>query len=195
MLGGIGQIEGPAEFIGLCTPRVTLADDGGVDDAVGPRNKVSFLIDAGAEAVHAGGAVAIVGEVVFAGPDELDGALNAARDLEGLMIEGRAEAAAQASTHEGDVDGDIAFVEAKDPGCVLLGSCAGLGRGPYLAAATFEPFIFVMNSGDRYEVRQWEMAVWDGDMVTVFQHRSNRRNILRVAEISVLEILDSNETE
>jgi hypothetical protein len=116
-----------------------LADDGGVDDAVGPRNKVSFLIDAGAEAVHAGGAVAIVGEVVFAGPDELDGALHAARDLEGLMIEGRAEAAAQASTHEGDVDGDIAFVEAKDPGYVLLGSCAGLGRGPYLAAATFEP--------------------------------------------------------
>ena len=139
MLCRVGLIDGSPEFVGLCLLRVTLADDGGVGHAIGPRNEVSFPIDAAAETVHAGGAVAIMGEVVFAGPDELDRSLDTTRDLQGLMIKRYAEAAAQASTHEGDVDGDVALVDAQDFGGVLLGSFAGLGRGPYLAAAILEP--------------------------------------------------------
>ena len=129
----------PAELVGLRLLWIMLADDGGVGDAIGPRNKISFPIDAGAETVHAGGAVAIMREVVFAGPDELDRPLDTTRDLQRLMIKRYAEAAAQASTHEGDVDGDVALVDAQDFGGVLLGSSAVLGRGPYLAAAILEP--------------------------------------------------------
>jgi hypothetical protein len=58
---------------------------------------------------------------------------------------------------------------------------------------TFEPFVFVMNSGDRYEVRHFHGAVWDGDEITVYRYRSNRRDILRTAEICALEILDPEE--
>jgi hypothetical protein len=75
--------------------RVVSVDDRGVADAVGPRNKVSFPIDAGTEAVHAGGPVAVVGEVVLAGPDELNGPLDAARDLKSLVIESITEATAE----------------------------------------------------------------------------------------------------
>ena len=135
----IGLIESAPELKGLCLFRVTLADDGGIGDAVGPRNKVSLLIDAGAKAVHAGGAVAIVHEVVLTGPDELDGVLDATGDLENLMIKRYSEAAAKASTHEGDMDSDSALGDAEDFGGRLLGPCAGLGRGPYLATAVLEP--------------------------------------------------------
>jgi hypothetical protein len=106
----------PPELIGLCLPRITLADDGRVGDAIGPRNKISFPIDAAAETVHAGRTVKIMSEVVFAGPDELDRSLDVTRDLEGLVIKRHAEAAAEASTHEGDVDSDVAFVDAEDFG-------------------------------------------------------------------------------
>jgi len=58
---------------------------------------------------------------------------------------------------------------------------------------TFEPFVFVMNSGDRYEVRTFDMAVRERDIVTVYRYRSNRKDILRIAEICVLEILDPDE--
>jgi predicted RNA-binding protein with PUA-like domain len=59
-----------------------------------------------------------------------------------------------------------------------------------LTEETFEPYAFVMNSGDRYEVRNFSMAVREGDAITVYRYRSNRRDILRIAEICVLEILD-----
>ena len=55
------------------------------------------------------------------------------------MIEGRSEAAAEASTHERNVDGDVVFVDAKEFGGSLPGSSAGLGRRPYLAAAILNP--------------------------------------------------------
>ena len=58
---------------------------------------------------------------------------------------------------------------------------------------TFEPFVFVMNSGDRYEVRTFQMAVRERDIVTVYRYRSNRKDILRIAEICALEILDPDE--
>jgi hypothetical protein len=146
MLCRVGLIDGSSELIGLCLPRVTLADDGGVSDAVGPRNKVSFQIDAGAEAVHAGGAVEIMREVVFAGPDELNRSLDMTRDLEGLVVKRYAEPAAEASTYEGDVDVDIVLVDAEDFGGGLLGPPAGLGRGPYLAAAIVELIVMFMGS-------------------------------------------------
>jgi hypothetical protein len=62
-----------------------------------------------------------------------------------------------------------------------------------MAEKTFEPFVFVMNSGDRYEVRTFEMAVWGEDYITVFYTRSNRRDLLRFSAITSLEILDPNE--
>jgi predicted RNA-binding protein with PUA-like domain len=58
---------------------------------------------------------------------------------------------------------------------------------------TFEPYVFVMNSGDRYEVRSFHMAVREGDAITVYRYRSNRKDIIRIAEICVLEILDPDE--
>jgi len=58
---------------------------------------------------------------------------------------------------------------------------------------TFEPYAFVMNSGDRYEVRNFHMALREGDAITVYRYRSNRRDILRVAEICALEILDPDD--
>jgi predicted RNA-binding protein with PUA-like domain len=62
-----------------------------------------------------------------------------------------------------------------------------------MAEETFEPFIFVMNSGDRYEVRDFHQALKEGDIVTVYRFRSNRRDILRIAEITALEVLDPDE--
>ena len=110
------MVDGSPEFVGLRLLRITLADDGGVGHAIGPRDQISFPIDAAAKTVHAGGAVAVMGEVVFAGPDELDRPLDTTRDLQCLVIKRYAEAAAQASTHEGDVDGDVALVDAEDFG-------------------------------------------------------------------------------
>lgn len=37
-----------------------------------------------------------------------------------------------------------------------------------MAEETFEPFVFVMNSGDRYEVRDFHAAVRDGDDMLSF---------------------------
>ena len=139
MLRRVGLIDGSSELIGLGLLRVILADDGGIGHAIGPRNEVPFPIDAAAETVHAGWAVSIMGEVVFAGPDELDRPLDTTSDLQRLMIKRYAEAAAQASTHKGNVDGYVALVDAQDFGGTLLGSFAILGWGPYFAAARLKP--------------------------------------------------------
>ena len=94
--GDLDTAPGSAKLVGLGLPRIALADDRGIRDAGCPRNKVSFPIDAGAEAVYAGGAVEIMSEVVFAGPHELDRSPDTARDLESLVIIRFTEAAAQA---------------------------------------------------------------------------------------------------
>jgi hypothetical protein len=62
-----------------------------------------------------------------------------------------------------------------------------------MAEKTFEPFIFVMDSGDRYEVLTFEMAIWREDYVTVFRPKSNRRDLLRFSAITSLEVLDPDE--
>ena len=123
----VGLIDGSPELVGLRLPGILLADDGGVGHAVGPCNEVSLLINAAAKAVHAGGAVAVMSEIVFASPDELDRPLDMPRDLHCLVIKRYAEAAPQTSPHEGDVDGDVALVDAEKFGSGLLGSSAGLG--------------------------------------------------------------------
>ncbi len=60
-----------------------------------------------------------------------------------------------------------------------------------MAENTFEPFAFVMNNGNRYQVLSFEMAVHEDDIITVFRHRSNAKDILRFNAITSLEILDS----
>src|SRR5882724_11675375 len=89
--------------------------------------------------MHACRTIAVMREVVFAGPDKLDRSPDTARDLDGLMIKRHSKATAEASPHEGDVNGDLVFVYAEEFGGVLLGSSTCLGRGPYLAAVIFEP--------------------------------------------------------
>jgi len=62
-----------------------------------------------------------------------------------------------------------------------------------MAEKTFEPFVFVMDSGERYEVRSFEMVINEDDFITVFRPRSNRRDIVRFSAISSLVILDPDE--
>jgi hypothetical protein len=62
-----------------------------------------------------------------------------------------------------------------------------------MAEATFEPFVFVMDSGDRYEVREWHMAVQEGDVIRVFRPRSTAHHILRMSAITSLEVLDADD--
>ena len=57
-------------------------------------------------AAHAGGAVEVVGHVVFAGPDQLDGGGDVAGDLRRFGLEIVLVAASEATTHEGGVNGE-----------------------------------------------------------------------------------------
>jgi len=59
-----------------------------------------------------------------------------------------------------------------------------------LAQSPFIPFDLVMNSGDRYEVRTASMAVIAKDLLHIFRPKSDRRDVLRLTEISSLEVLE-----
>jgi hypothetical protein len=76
----------------------------------------------------------------------LDRSLDTPRDLERLVVKRCAEATAEASTHEGDVDVNVVLVDAEESGGGLLGPSAGLGRGPYLAAAMSSLIVMFMGS-------------------------------------------------
>ncbi|HWE06354.1 MAG TPA: hypothetical protein VG274_06580 [Rhizomicrobium sp.] len=60
-----------------------------------------------------------------------------------------------------------------------------------LALDPFLPFVLVMNSGDRYEVRNPDLAMLAESLLYIMKPRSDRRDILRLTEISSLEILGS----
>jgi hypothetical protein len=50
-----------------------------------------------------------------------------------------------------------------------------------------------MNSGDRYEIRIAGMSFVERDVLTSYRFRSNRKDILRLAEITAVEVLDPDE--
>jgi hypothetical protein len=81
-------------------PRVVLVDGDGIGQAVGPRDKIPFMVNTAAETVHTCGTVLVVSEVVFSTPDELHWTPDATRGLDGLVIVRQPEAAAQASPHK-----------------------------------------------------------------------------------------------
>jgi hypothetical protein len=62
-----------------------------------------------------------------------------------------------------------------------------------MAEQTFEPFAIVMDSGGRFEILSFEMAVWRDDYLMVFHPRSNRVDHLRFSAISSIQVLDTNE--
>jgi hypothetical protein len=62
-----------------------------------------------------------------------------------------------------------------------------------LDAEPFVPFVIVMNSGDRYEIRIAGMSFVERDVLTSYRFRSNRKDILRLAEITAVEVLDPDE--
>ena len=59
-----------------------------------------------------------------------------------------------------------------------------------MAQSPFIPFDVVMNSGDRYEVRMASMAVVTKDLLHIFRPKCDRRDVLRLTEISSLEVLE-----
>ena len=67
---------------------------------------------------------------------------------------------------------DVALTLWRDRSAPAQGRCGGRMRRELkklMAEATFEPFAFVTDSGDRYEVREWNMAVQEGDVI-LFRH-------------------------
>ena len=54
----------------------------------------------------------------------------------------------------------------------------------------FVPFVLVMNSGDRYEVEYPNLAVLGDTLFYVMRVRSDRQDILRLTEISSVEIAE-----
>ena len=62
-----------------------------------------------------------------------------------------------------------------------------------LDAQPFVPFVIVMTSADRYEIRNPRMTVGERDILNVYRYRSDRKDILRLAEITAVELLDPDE--
>jgi hypothetical protein len=89
VLSRVWLIDRDPELEELRLSRVALPNDGGVDEAVAPGNKISFPIEAGSEAVHASRTVSIMCEVVFARPNELDRSADTTLNLDGLVIKSR----------------------------------------------------------------------------------------------------------
>ena len=56
----------------------------------------------------------------------------------------------------------------------------------------FVPFVVVMNSGDRYEIRVPELAVKMKDVMYIVRPKSDRRDVIRLNQISSLEILGAD---
>lgn len=55
----------------------------------------------------------------------------------------------------------------------------------------FVSFVLVMNSGDRYEVHYPALTFVGKSLMTIARPRSNRHDVLRLTEISSLEVLES----
>ena len=59
-----------------------------------------------------------------------------------------------------------------------------------LARDPFLQFVVIMNRGDRYTVVSPGLAVFTGSLFYIMRPNSNRQDILRVAEICALELLE-----
>src|SRR5215472_2603572 len=103
-----------------------------------PGDEVAFGVEAGLQLVISRGAVEVVADVVFAGPDDFDGSSGGAgneRGFDGVVLY---EAPAEAAANEGDVHLDAVFGNAeslRDAGCRRVGN---LGGRPQLAFAVAE---------------------------------------------------------
>src|SRR5215472_1226628 len=90
-----------------------------------PGDEVAFGVEAGFELVISGGAVEVVADVVFAGPDDFDGSFRGAgneRGFDGVILN---EAAAEAAANKGDVNLDVVFGNAESLGDA---GCRGVGN-------------------------------------------------------------------
>ena len=104
--------------------------DGGRRAAVTPGKEVAAIVEAGLESVAGGGAIKIVADVVFAGPDDLHGRAGFAGDESGFDGVVLNEAAAEASADEGDVDFDAIARNAESLGDGIGGGTRELAWGP-----------------------------------------------------------------
>jgi hypothetical protein len=59
-----------------------------------------------------------------------------------------------------------------------------------LAPLPFVQFVVVMNSGDRYTVVAPRLTVFTGSLLYIMRPHSDRQDILRLTEISALELLE-----
>src|SRR5215468_8197333 len=93
-----------------------------------PADEVAFGVEAGLQLVIGSGAVEVVTDVVFAGPDDFDGSFGGAgneRGFDGVILN---KAAAEAAANKGDVDLDAVFGNAeglRDAGCRGVGNLGG----------------------------------------------------------------------
>jgi hypothetical protein len=58
-----------------------------------------------------------------------------------------------------------------------------------LAARPFRKMVIVMNGASRYEVTNPDFVVWGRDVLNLYHERSDRYDIVRLAEISSVEII------
>jgi hypothetical protein len=63
-----------------------------------------------------------------------------------------------------------------------------------IRADPFVPFAIVMTSGERYHVSHDWMAVAEDESITVYHPHSQRRDILRLNQLSSIEVLDPSTT-
>src|SRR5215469_17149629 len=103
-----------------------------------PGDEVAFGVEAGLQLVISRGAVEVMADVVFAGPDDFDGSIGGAgneRGFNGVVLN---KTATEAAANEGEVDLDTVFGNGesmRDAG----GRCVGnLGGRPQLAFAITE---------------------------------------------------------
>jgi len=107
--------------------------DGGRGAAMEPGDEVVLVVEASLEEVVSGGAVEIVANVVFAGPDDLDRSFQLAREESGFHGVILNETAAETAADESDMDLDVVARNVEGGGDGISGSAWNLRRRPDFA--------------------------------------------------------------
>ena len=103
-----------------------------------PGDEMALGVEAGAEGVRASGAVGVVGDVVFAGPEELDGAVDLLGEPRGFHQVVVLQAAAKAAADAAEMNGDVAGLDVRGAGCLGAAFAGRLAGGPELQLAVLK---------------------------------------------------------
>jgi len=113
-----GNVRGRSELLALAE----------ADEVIAPGDEIAGGVEASLQIMKAGGAIVIVMEIVFAGPEKLDGDADLLGDSGGFEHVVVGEAAAEATTGALEVDDDVAGRNVQKLGDLLaagFGSLAG----------------------------------------------------------------------